>query len=701
MQETGSHSLSALFNPRSVAIIGASEDRDRLSGRPLRYLIDAGFTGAIYPVNPNRATVQGLPAYRSILDVPAAPDLALVVVPVSMVRQAVQDCATCGVKAIYLLTGGFAESGEDGERLQREIGDYVRQQGIRVLGPNCLGAFNVQSRFFGIFGTSLERGMPEPGPVSIASQSGAYGQHLAYLLRRRGVGLGYFMSTGNELDVELGECIEWLAAQQSVGVILAYAEGVRDGARLVAGLEAARLARKPVVFVKVGVSQAGAHAAASHTAALAGADDIYEGMFRQFGVYRAHSIEEQVDIAYACAKARSLARGRLGILSVSGGGGVQMADAAEQHGLLTPASSDALAGRLRAIIPAGGHANPVDVTGQVVNEPQLLSDAVRAVVDSGDYDCLAVFLGTVPLTSANAPLCDGIAAATEQFRQRDVAVAVSMVADEPVVREYEKQGFLIYEDPARAVRALGALHAFALAFAMERMPLLPPVTPAIAYGKALSELEAKAILRSVGIATLPETLAASADDAVAAAARIGGPVALKIVSSAIVHKTEIGGVVLNVSGDAAVRAAFDGLIKRARQAYPDVMPDGVLVTSMAPRGVEVILGAVSDPVFGPVVMFGLGGVLAECYRDTAFRVAPFDRAEARRLISETRAAQLLRGWRGAQPSDLPALEEALCGLSWLAAGLGTRLDSIDINPLLVLGESQGAVALDAVVLTRN
>lgn len=693
-------SLTALFNPRSVAIVGASEDRNRLSGRPQRYLMEAGFKGAIYPVNPNRSTVQGLSAYASIAALPTTPDVALIIVPVVLALKAIKDCAALGVKGIYLLTGGFTESGEDGERLQHEIGAIAKAHDMRILGPNCLGAFNAHTRFFGAFGTSLERGLPQPGPVAIASQSGAYGQHLAYLVHRRGLGVSYFISTGNEIDVELGESIEWLAAQPEVGVILAYAEGVRNGARLTRALESARVARKPVVFVKVGTSEAGARAAASHTAALAGTDDVYDGIFRQFGVYRAHSIEEQLDIAYACARGKPLTQGRLGIVSVSGGGGAHMADRADAHGLEVVVISEAAQAKLKAIVPMGGASNPVDVTGQVVNEPRLLEESVRVVADDCDCNAIAVFLTTVPLTSAgDAPLRQAIVGSTANFR-RQGTVAVSMIADEVSVRAYEAEGCLVYEDPARAVRALGALHSFGKAFSFERQ--FPATSPLhnIVPGRQLSEVEAKNVLREAGISTMPEVLATAADWAAQAAATFGGPVAMKIVSPDILHKTEIGGVLLNVSGADAVRGAFSTLCKRAEHSHAGARIDGVLVTPMAPKGVEVILGAVNDPAFGPVVMFGLGGVLAELYRDTSFRVAPFDEAEARRMIEETRVAQLLRGWRGAPAADYEAVVRTLCAVSQLAANLGERLEGIDVNPLLVLPEGQGAVALDAVIMTR-
>lgn len=704
---TSSRGLAALFSPGSVAVIGASDDRERLSGRPIRYLLDAGYAGAIYPVNPKRATVQGLKAYASVTELPQAPDVALIVVAGAFVKQAVLDCIARGVRGVYLLTGGFAESGADGERAQAEIQAIAAEAGVRMLGPNCLGAFNAGTRFFGTFATSLERGLPAAGPLAIVSQSGAYGQHLAYLARRRGLGVGYLISTGNEIDVELGECIEWLAGVPEVGVILAYAEGIRDGRGLARALEAARRARKPVVFLKVGTSEAGARAAASHTAALAGTDAVYDGMLKQFGAWRAQSIEEHLDIGYACARGMPLARGRIGLVSVSGGGGVHMADVAERCALDVAPMNPATTARLAAVLPMGGTGNPIDVTGQAVNEPALLSNALDVVGKSGEYDALVVFLTTVPLAlSIDAPVRRAILESTTRFRE-DGVVVVSMVADEASVQAYEAEGCLVFEDPARAVRAVGALHAFSKSFDRVRADadgkksaMDGPLSQRLGQrGRTLSEVDAKALLRDAGIASLPETLVQSAEQA-AAAASAHDAVAMKIVSAGILHKTEIGGVMLGVAPSEAA-ASYATLRERAADAHPDAEIDGVLVTPMAPRGVEVILGAVNDPTFGPVVMFGMGGVMAEAFGDITFRLAPIDAAEARRMIASTRADRILQGWRGAPPADVDALVDALCGLSRLAADMGDQLETIDVNPLLVLPAGQGAVALDAVVITRD
>ena len=319
-------SIDTLLRPRSVAIFGASDDPARISGRPLRYLLEAGFAGPIYPINPNRATVQGVTAYASLADVPQVPDVALIAVPASLTEQAVRDCVDKGAKGAVIFSAGYAESGEDGLAVQRRVADIARAGGLRLLGPNCLGVFNPQIGFYGTFTQSLDKELPSAGPLGIVSQSGAYGSHIAYLARRRGMGINYWITTGNEADVDVSECLEWMAGQEDVKVIMAYVEGVRDGARFRRALALARRNRKPVVMMKVGRSEIGARAASSHTASLAGSDAIYDALFRQYGVHRAETTDEQLDVAYACLRGIFPEGDKLGVVTLSGGAGVLISD---------------------------------------------------------------------------------------------------------------------------------------------------------------------------------------------------------------------------------------------------------------------------------------------------------------------------------------------------------------------------------------
>jgi acyl-CoA synthetase (NDP forming) len=696
---TPSASLDALFRPRSVAILGASDDATRISGRPVRYLIEGGFKGGIYPVNPNRETVQGLKAYKTLADVPEVPDVALLAVPAALTEQAIAECVAKGVKGAVIFSAGYAESGEDGLAMQGRITEIARAGGLRLLGPNCLGIFNPQIGFFGTFTQSLDKEMPGPGPLGIISQSGAYGSHIAYLARKRGIGINYWITTGNEADVDVAESLEWMAGQSDVKVIMAYVEGVRDGERFRRALELARANRKPIVMMKVGRSAIGAQAASSHTASLAGSDAIYDALFRQYGVHRATTTEEQIDVAYACARGIFPKGNKLGVVTLSGGAGVLISDAAERNGLDVAPMPEAAQKILKELLPFATVVNPVDTTAQALNDMNLLAKNIEVILDQGGYDALIGFFSTLPMTrTLSGPLRNAIAKGCEKFPDR--LIAMSMIGDAEAVAAYEASGFLVFEDSDRAVAALAALTKFAQAF--DRVETARPVAAAEPIGgAALSERAAKQLLGKAGIPFLDERIATDAKAAGAAADAIGYPVVLKIVSPDIEHKTEIGGVLVGVADRAGVEQGFATLMQRAAQHRPDAKIEGVLVAPMARKGVEVIVGVSRDPVFGPAVMFGLGGVHVEVLKDVTFRLAPFGRDEAVRMIDEIRGRALLSGVRGAAASDVDALADLLVNISEFAAAHRDDIETIDLNPVLAWPKGEGVVALDALVVPRQ
>jgi acyl-CoA synthetase (NDP forming) len=689
-----------LFRPRSVAIFGASDDPTRISGRPLRYLLEGGFAGPIYPINPNRSTVQGVKAYPGLAEVPQTPDVALVAVPAALTEQAIRDCADRGVKGAVIFSAGYAEAGAEGQAIQDRVTRIAREGGVRLLGPNCLGVFNPQIGFFGTFTQSLDRELPTAGPLGIISQSGAYGSHTAYLARMRGMGINYWITTGNESDVDVSECLEWMAGQDDVRVIMAYVEGVRDGARFRRALELAQANHKPIVMMKVGRSEVGARAASSHTASLAGADAIYEGLFRQYGVHRAVTTEEQIDVAYACMRGIYPRGNKLGVVTLSGGAGVLISDAAERHGLDVAPMPEAAQATLQALLPYATVTNPVDTTAQALNDMTLLARNIEVMLEQGGFDALIGFFSTIPNTrTLSGPLRKAIQSGCAAFPDR--LIALEMIADREVVQDYEAAGFLVFEDADRAVAALAALHRFGRSFGRSRAADTTAPAHAPLGGGVLSEVAAKRLLAGAGVPFLDETLATSASTACAAAEALGYPVVLKIVSPQIEHKTEIGGVLVGVPDRAAVETGFDTLMARAARHRPDATIEGVLVAPMARRGVEVIIGVSRDPVFGPAVMFGLGGVHVEVLKDVTFRLAPFDLAEARSMIDEIRGRAMLSGVRGAPPSDIEALAHLLVDLAAFAAAHRNDLETIDLNPVIVLPQGEGVVALDALVVTRG
>lgn len=700
---TSSHSrlssLDALFHPRSIAVIGASDDPLRIGGRPIMYALAYGYAGKIYPINPSRETVQGLKAYASIADVPGPVDCAIIALPGAMVAQAMRECADKGVRGVVLFSGGFAELGEEGRLAQEEIGRIARTAGIRLVGPNCIGAFSVSQRSFLTFMSGVTGEVPA-GKVRIglASQSGGYGAHILKLAEQRGLAVTEMVTTGNEADVEVGEVIHWMAEAPEIDVIVGYIEGVRSKAALIAGLAAAHRNRKPVVLMKVGSTEAGAAAAASHTAALAGADGIYDAVLREYGAYRASSTEEVLDIAYALSLGKPLQQRKVCVMSVSGGAGVQIADFACDAGMALQAPSDEVQRKLREIIPFGSPLNPVDITAQVGNQPEIFAATLDLLVDAG-YDSIVVWLGpAIAHPRAGSKMRDALAAMAK--KRPEVLITLSATGQPEALAPFHEAGCLLYEEPKRAIGALAALDHFQRAFAtplpgrpgLEGVELLPENT-------TFNEVDGKQVLRRAGVPLLDERLARTAEEAAAAAQAMGRPVAVKVVSANIVHKSDVGGVALGLATPDAVAQAVGRMACDIPKRAPQARIDGYLVSPMLTDGVECIVGVHADPLFGPVVMFGIGGVLVEVMQDVAFALAPLDERGALELIRRVKGYRLLTGFRGKPPADLPALAKAVVAISRLAAHNADRLQTLEVNPLYVLPEGQGVIALDAVVQT--
>jgi acyl-CoA synthetase (NDP forming) len=689
--------LSALLAPRTVAVIGASDNAARIGGRPLRYMREAGFTGEVYPVNPARDIVQGLRSYGSVADLPTVPDVAIIAVPADATVSAIESCAARGVKSAIIFSAGFAETGADGAALQDRIGRIAVDAGMRVLGPNCLGVFNPALGFYGTFSVVLDNAFIASGPVAIVSQSGAYGSHIAHLARQRGLGISQWITTGNECDIDVSEALAHVVAQADTRVVMAYAEGVRNRDRFIAALERARELGKAIVFMKTGRSGVGAEAAASHTAALAGSDAIFDAVMRQYGVHRARTTAEQLDVAYACAAGRYPAGNKIGIFTMSGGFGIQLADDAEEAGLeVSPMPDDAQA-ELKALLPYCSPRNPVDATAQAVIDLPVMTRSIAAMLAKGGYDIFTAILGTGPgsksfAESLRRTLLDAVQGRNEQI------LALTMSAPEAAVRSYEQDGFLVYEDGSALAHALGALARFRESFARSTAHKVAPADRMALPDGPLSERAAKDLLARAGLTFPREILVAPGGDAGAAAAELGCPVVIKISSPDIAHKTEVGGVLVNVKSVDAARTAAADMLARVREAAPDARIEGVIVAPMVTGGIETIVGVTQDPSLGAVVMFGLGGIFVEVLKDVTFRAAPFDDDEARRMIREIRGYAILEGVRGAPPADIDALAHFLATLSRFAAAHADRISSIDLNPVLVMPRGRGVVPLDALIV---
>ncbi len=691
--------LTPLLRPRSIAMIGASSDPRRGNGRTLRYLVEGGFEGPVYPVNPRHGEVQGLRAYASVRDLPQTVDTAIIALPAAAAVQAVQDCAEAGVRSATVFAAGFAEAGEAGRALQSRVTALAQRSGMRVLGPNSLGLFDARSRSFMTFSSMFDDGFPEPGRIGMVTQSGGYGSQVYKLALARGLPIVQWVSCGNECDVGAAEVVDAMSRDDGIDTVLAYFEGVRDGPALRMALARARQRDQVVIVVKAGRTEAGGRAAASHTASLAGEDLVYDEVFRSLGIHRADSVEEMLDVAYAAARGRRPRGPRLVLLSPSGGFAVQMTDHAVQSSLVLPPVDEALQARIRALVPNAMAQNPVDLTGQILNDLPCFGKVLDLLLEGPAYDGAALFVG---MAGAAPSLADAwqVALLEAAARHPAASLLLSIVTSPERARRYEDAGFVVFEDTFRMLRAHGALvKAAAPAPAQaSSVPAPDPAWAALDVRGCANEADAKRLLSAIGIAVPPEAVCEDGQTAAQAACAMGFPVAVKVLSADLLHKTEVGGVVLDLPDAVAVRSAVAGIAARVARARPGARIEGYLVSPMAGEGVECLLGVRHDPTFGPVVVFGAGGVLAELLADRALRLAPLDEQEALAMIGQTRIARLLNGWRGRPPADVSALADAIVRLSRLALLPAAQGCSIEINPLLVRAAGQGVLALDALVV---
>lgn len=688
--------LEPMFRPRSVAVIGASADANKIGGRPIAFLRRAGFPHPVYPVNPRQGEIQGVRAYASMGEVAQPVDLAIIALPASQARAAARECVAARVKSILMFSAGMAEAGPEGRQLQETIARECRKAGVPLLGPNSLGLFNANERLFATFSTSFDRSIPSPGGIGVVSQSGAVGTYLQGLADDRGMRFSVFVATGNEADVELADCIGWMADDPATRVILAYVEGCRDGARLRAALALARARGKPVVLLKVGTTETGAAAAASHTGALAGSDAVFNALLRDSGVHRAHSLDEMLDVAYACSTASPMRGTRLGVISVSGGVGVICADAAVESGLEMPQLPVATQKAIRDIVPFASGMNPVDTTAQTMTDRSMFAQMLELMLDAGLYDGVVMFMANAGLNPVDSAFLTG---SLIELRRRfpQCLFALCIRSGEEVRRQLEENDILVFEDPVRAVKAVAAAGRIGAQQGSAEAAGTGKAVPPLPHGP-LDEVSTKKVLSAAGLRFAEEVLAATREEAMLAAARFGGAVAMKIVSPDIEHKSDIGGVVLGVRGGEEAEAAWERINENVTCNAPAARLLGVSVSPMMSGGVETILGVKRDPVFGTVVMFGLGGVFVEALKDVSIRLAPVTRTGALQMIREIRGYPMLENFRGRAAVDQEAIAAAIVSLSQFAVAQGESIDSVEINPFIALPE--GGVGVDALIVRR-
>lgn len=692
-------SLKALFEPSSVAIIGASSDPERIGGRPIAYYLKAGFRGQIYPVNPNRDEIQGLKAYPDIASIPDRVDLAIFAISAKMVADTLTACGQKGIKAVVLFSAGFAELGQVGEQLQEQVDQIAERYGIRILGPNCLGLYNGDIGHCPTFTSGLEGGFPLAGRIGLITQSGAYGTHLLTMAKSRRLGVSKWVSTGNESDLTVAECLEYLIDSDTVDVVGCYMEGVKKPDILIRALKKARAAGKAVVIMKVGVSEVGSKAVQSHTASLTGSDASFQALIDQYGAQRVRTTEQMFDVLYAFSLSPRANGHHLGILTVSGGAGVLMADAAEEEGLLVPPMPDEAQRRLIERNPLCSPRNPIDITANALNDFALVGENLTAMCEEGHYDLLiAFFTSMVGSTAHGEKLFDVL---SEGVKTHKKPFAVIGQATDAIKEKYESVGIMVFEDPSRAVVALSALAKFNAAFnqANEHEGELPNILNISLPTGKISEAEAKSLMERIGIPVPKEVIASDTDEAIKSASDIGFPVVMKIVSADIAHKSEAGGVALNLANEEEVGSAASLMLKTVAEREPNAKIEGLLMGPMIGDGVDFIIGTQRDSVMGPVIMVGLGGIYTEILKDVCLSLAPVTHERALSMLKSLRGAAIFQGARGQVAINLDAVADAVSRLSVLAVQNSDTIDSIEINPLRAMSDK--VIALDALIISNK
>jgi len=700
-------SLRPMLEPRSVAVIGASRNPASIGRRILDALVAAGFGRPLYPINPAAGELAGLRAYHSVRDAPAGIDLGVIAVPRDRVLAVVDDCAAAGVKSLVVITAGYAEAGDQGRMLQKELVERVRGYGMRMVGPNCMGLLNASPGMR--LNASFSSIFPAPGHVGLSSQSGALGLAILALAASRGVGLSTFVSVGNKADVSSNDLLEYWEEDAQTRVILLYLESFGNPRRF------ARLARrigrtKPIVAVKAGRTRGGSRAAGSHTAALAANDVAVEALFHQAGVIRADTIDEMFDIT-ACLGAQPLPAGRrVAVVTNAGGPGILAVDACESSGLTVPPFSPDTRARLGAFLPpAASTGNPVDMVASA--GPDEYRQAIELALTNEETDALIVIFAPVD-TKQSAAIVAAIREGIGNARRggatgKPILACVMADPGRPQPLEAGAEHIPAYTFPENAVRALSKVAAYA-AWRTQPPGLLwgfddvyPEEARSIcrrafeARGEDwLTDVEMRRVLHAFGLPVAASAVAHTADDAAALAAVLGFPVVAKLLSHRVQHKTEIGGVRLNLHDEHAVRDAFNDIVARAKNAGVFDPVDGVLIQPMIVGGVETMIGVAADRLFGPLIGFGLGGIHVELLGDVRFRIAPLTDRDADELMREIRGYPLLQGYRGQPAADVDALRDLLLRVSRLADEVPEIIE-LDLNPVIVLPAGHGCRVVDA------
>jgi acetyltransferase len=706
--------LSRLLDPESVAIVGVSENPARIGGRLFKYLTKHGYQGRLSLVNPKYQELNGVACYPSVSDIPFPLDCALIAVPGKYVLSVLSECADNKVGSAVIFSSGFAEMGQAGKQAQNQIEELARTKNLRICGPNCIGLINFNSHIALSFSQLLETDKLIPGNIGFISQSGALGGSLVNRAQDQKIGLSYFISSGNEADLEVSDYIKYLVLHDPyTKVIAAVMEGFKNGAKFIEAAELALEHQKPLIVLKIGETEVGQKAAASHTGSMTGSDAVIDAVFNQKGVIRVHHYDDLLQTAALFSKRCKLQGNRVGILTSSGGAGIIMADYYTKLGLTVPEPSEktnTLASK--EIASFGRIANPFDLTGQIFSDPDMFKRCMKLFVEDENFDIVQVNVSMVAGQSSeqrSTMLLESIGESTKPIVSWWAAGSLS----EPGIRKLNGSQVALFKSPERcaaAVKSLVQYHGFL------KIPSGPDLSTSdtddsistpkardlLAAGdKSLSEHRSKTLLELYGIPVTREQVAESPREAARLAEEIGFPVALKIDSPDILHKSEAGAIRLGVNSRAEVIRFYDEIIAKAQVHNPNAGINGVLVQEMIPDGTEVMIGMSQDHQFGPTIAFGLGGIFVEVLKDISLRVTPLSQSDAEQMVKEIKGYPILQGVRGKKRSDIDAIVDVLLRISRLSRDWEDTIAEIDVNPLIVLDEGRGVRAADALVVLKK
>jgi len=704
-------SLRDLLAPKSIAIVGASDDFNRIGGMLLKYLLKFGYQGKIYPVNPKYEEIAGIKCYPSVSNLPEAADTALIALSAKLVPSSLKECVERGVKTATIYSAGFAETGDEGKRKQAELREIIKQGGMKVCGPNCIGIINFAENTAMSFSGFLETDRLVPGNVGFVSESGALGGCIVNRAQDRNIGFSYFISTGNEVDLDATDFMSFLVDDPATKVIAAYIEGIRDADKFARVARRALELGKPIIVLKVGETEGGKGVAASHTGSLTGSDAVYSAAFKQYGVIRVEEYDDLIETAMLFSKSK-LPKGKgVGILTGTGGGAIILADKIAKQGLELPKLSqftqEQLSQKIEAFATLG---NPMDLTGHLYSQPEAFKNVIQLFTQDENIDIAAIVISMVPGERAKARASYIIDAANTVDKPFVTWWAAGELSA-PGTKLLDESKVALFLSPERCMKAVVSAVTYSqirenfLAKDVEEPPLSIDFDKAKtllrAPGQNITEHEAKLLLASYGIPITREDVANSAAQAAEIAGKIGYPVALKVSSRQIIHKTDAGGIKLNLNSESAVIEAFAEILASCQKYAPEAKIEGMLVQEMVREGTEVLIGVSRDPDFGLVLMFGLGGILVEILKDVSMRLLPITRRDAEEMVREIKGYQVLTGARGKPGVDIEAIIDLLLKVSRLAMDWRESISELDLNPVVVFENGRGVKVLDALCVKRS